>query len=180
MEINTGDAEPVKQGMRRMPFAVRSEVARQLETMQQSGVVQPLKSPWSSPVVMVRKRDGTHKFCVDYRKLNAITKPNTFPLPRIDDLLDQLGQAKYFSLVDLAAGYWQIRMGEQSKEKTAFATPQGLFEFCVMPFGLTNAPSVFQCLMNRVLMGLNPADGPGFVTIYIDDVLIYSKSLKEP
>ena len=179
MEINTGDAAPVKQGMRRMPFAVRSEVARQLGTMQQSGVIQPSKSPWSSPVVMVRKRDGTHRFCVDYRKLNAITKPDTFPLPRIDDLLDQLGQAKYFSLVDLAAGYWQIRMSEQSKEKTAFATPQGLFEFCVMPFGLTNAPSVFQRLMNRVLMGLNPADGPGFVTVYIDDVLIYSKSLRE-
>ena len=128
---------------------------------------------------MVRKRDGTHRFCADYRKLNAITKPDTFPLPGIDDLLDQLWQAKYFSLVDLAARYWQIRMSEQSKEKTASATPQGLLEFCVMPFGLTNALLVFQCLMNRVLMGLNPADGPGFVTVYIDDVLMYSKSLRE-
>ena len=179
MEISTGNAEPVKQGMRRMPFAIRCEVARQLEDMQKSGVIQPSKSPWSSPVVMVRKRDGTHRFCVDYRKLNTVTKADTFPLPRIDDLLDQLGQAKYFSLVDLASGYWQIRMSEESKEKTAFVTPQGLFEFHVMPFGLTNAPSVFQRLMNGVLMGLNPTVGPEFVTVYIDDVLIFSKSLEE-
>ena len=103
---------------------------------------------------MVRKRDETHRFCVDYRKLNAVTKADTFPLPHIDDLLDQLGQARYFSLVDLASGYWQIRMSAESREKTAFATPQGLFEFCVMPFGLTNAPSVFQRLMSRVLMGV--------------------------
>ena len=122
--------------------------------MQESGVIQPSKSPWSSPVVMVRKRDETHRFCVDYRKLNAVTKADTFPLPHIDDLLDQLGQARYFSLVDLASGYWQIRMSAESREKTAFATPQGLFEFCVMPFGLTNAPSVFQRLMSRVLMGV--------------------------
>ena len=179
MEILTGDAEPVKQNMRRMPFAVRCEVARQLEAMQESGVIQPSKSPWSSPVVMVRKRDGTHRFCVDYRKLNAVTKPDTFPLPRIDDLLDQLGQAKYFSSIDLASGYWQIRMSEESKEKTAFATPQGLFQFCVMPFGLTNAPAVFQRLMNRVLMGLNPTGGKDFVTVYIDDVLIFSTSLQD-
>ena len=103
---------------------------------------------------MVRKRDGTHRFCVDYCKHNVVTKADTLLLPSIDDLLDQLGQVKYFSLVDLATGYWQIRMSEQSRP---FATPQGLFEFCVMPFGLTNASSVFQHLMNRVLMGLNPA-----------------------
>ena len=179
MEISTGNVEPVRQGMRRMPFAVWSEVAKQLEAMQSSGVIQPSKSPWARTVVMVRKRDGTHRFCVDYRKLNAVTKADVFPLPRIDDLLDQLGQAKYFSLVDLASGYWQIRMSEESKEKTVFVTPQGLFEFCVMPFGLTNAPSVFQRLMTRVLMGLNPTNGPDFVTVYIDDVLIFSKSLEE-
>ena len=134
-----------------MPFAVRCEVVRQLEDMQKSGIIQPSKSPWSSPVVIVRKRDGTHsyRYCVDYCKLNTVTKADTFPLPRIDDLLDQLGQAKYFSLVDLASGYWQIRKSEESKEKTAFVTPQGLLEFCVMPFRLTNAPSVFQRL-NRL------------------------------
>ena len=168
MEIETAGAAPKKQPARRMPFAVRSEVAKQLRDMQAAGVVQPSSSPWASPVVMVRKRDGTHRFCVDYRELNAVTKADTFPLPRIDDLLDQLGEARYFSTLDLAAGYWQIRMHPDSAEKTAFITPQGLYQFQVMPFGLTNAPSVFQRLMERVLAGLNPENGPDFVAVYID------------
>ena len=94
MEINTGDAYPRKQRMRRMPFALWQEVARQLRSMQENGVIQPSKSPWASPVVLVRKRDGSHRFCVDYRSLNAVTKRDNFPLPRIDDLLDVLGQSK--------------------------------------------------------------------------------------
>ena len=88
-------------------------------------------------------KDGSHRFCVDYQQLNAVTKANTLPLPTIDDLLDQLGQCKYFSTLDLASGYWQIRVAPTSREKTAFITPQGLFEFLVMPFGLTNAPQSF-------------------------------------
>ena len=115
-------------------------MARQLRSMQEMGVIRPSSSPWASPVVLVRKRDGTHRLCVDYRGLNAVTRADTFPLPRIDDLLDQLGAAKYFSTLDLASGYWQIRMHADSVEKTVFVTPQGLFEFRVMPFGLTNAP----------------------------------------
>ena len=143
MEVDMGDAHPRRQPVCRMPFAVRQEVARQLKDMQQSGVIQPSSSPWASPVVMVKKKDGSHRFCVDYRPLNAVTKPDLFPLPRIDDLLDQLGQSHYFSTLDLASGYWQIRMHLDSVDKTAFITPQGLFEFRVMPFGLMNAPSVF-------------------------------------
>lgn len=142
-------------------------------------MIQPSNSPWASPVVMVRKRDGTHRFCVDYRELNSVTKADTFPLPRIDDLLDQLGAARYFSTLDLASGYWQIRMHPDSVEKTAFTTPHGLHEFRVMPFGLTNAPGVFQRLMERVLAGLNPPDGAAFVVVYIDDVLVFSRSLEE-
>ena len=179
MEIDTGGAPPKKQAARRMPFAVRSEVAKQLRTMQEAGVIQSSNSPWSSPVVKVRKRDGTHRFCVDYRELNSVTKADTFPLPRIDDLLDQLGEARYFTTLDLASGYWQIRMHPDSVEKTAFITPQGLHEFRVMPFGLTNAPGVFQRLMEKVLAGLNPEEGPDYVVVYIDDILVFSRTLED-
>ena len=173
LEIDTGDSPSKRQPLRRMPFAARQEVAKQLHKMQRDGVIQPSQSPWASPVVLVQKKDGSQRFCVDYRGLNSVTKLDTFPLPRIDDLLDQLGESKYFSTLDLASGFWQIRVHPNSQEKTAFVTPQGLFEFRVMPFGLCNAPSVFQRLMQRVLMGLNPAEGPDFVSVYIDDVLVF-------
>ena len=143
MEIDTGDAHPRKQRVGRLPFALRQVVAQQLRDMQEQGVVQPSKSPWASPVVLVKKRDGTHRFCVDYRGLNAVTKPDSFPLPRIEDLLDVFDQANYFSSIDLASGFWQIRMHPKSQEKTAFVTPHGLYEFRVMPFGLMNAPAIF-------------------------------------
>jgi len=178
-EIHTGEAKPQKQRARRMPFTVRQEVSYQLKKMQEAGVIQPSHSPWASPVVLVRKRDGSHRFCVDYRELNSVTRPDTFPLPRIDDLLDQLGKARYFSTLDLAAGYWQIKVHPNSQEKTAFVTHEGLHEFRVMPFGLTNAPAAFQRLMQQVLMGLNPEDGHPFVSVYIDDIIVFSSSLEE-
>ena len=174
-----GDIAPKKVVARRMPFAVRQEVAKQLQKMQESGVIEPSDSPWSSPVVLVRKKDGSLRFCVDYRELNKVTRKDTYPLPRVDDLLDQVGHSKYFTTLDLASEYWQIRVAPYSCEKTAFVTPHGLFQFRVMPFGLTNAPAVFQRLMHKVLMGLNPTDGNQFVSVYIDDVLIYSTSLNE-
>ena len=179
LDIDTGDTTPKRQRVRRMPFAVRKEVARQLKIMQGTGVIQPSCSPWASAVVLVRKKDGSHRFCVDYRNLNSVTKLDSYPLPRIDDLLDQLDQSLYFSTLDLASGYWQIRVHRHSVPKTAFISPQGLFEYRVMPFGLTNAPSVFQRLMQRVLMGLNPTDGPEFVSVYIDDVLVFSRTLED-
>ena len=154
MEIETGDARPIRQHPRRMPYSDREEVARQLKKMQEMSVIQPSKSPWSSPVVLVRKKDGSHRFCVDYRKLNSVTKADNYPLPRIDDLLDQLGKSNYFSTLDLASGFWQIKVHQNSQERTAFSTPHGLFEFQVMPFGLTNAPSVFQRLMQQVVQVL--------------------------
>ena len=179
MEIHTGDATPRKVPARRMPFAVRQEVAKQLRDMQQASVIQPSSSPWASPVVIVRKKDGTYRFCVDYRALNAVTKADTFPLPRVDDLLNQLGDSTFFSTLDLASGYRQVRVDPGSMEKAAFVTPQGLYEFHIMPFGVTNAPAVFQRLMARVLSGLNPEDGPDFVSVYIDDILIFSWTLEE-
>ena len=130
-------------------------------------------------MVLVRKKDGSLRFCVDYRKLNSVTKPDVFPILRIDDMLDQLGKSKYFSTLDLASGYWQMRKDPDSQEKTAFVTPQGLYEFLVMPFGLINAPSTFQQMMQKLLTGLNPANGPDFVSVYVEDVLIFSETLEE-
>ena len=177
--IDTGDARPIRHPLRRTPFAAKQEIACQLHKMQSAGVIQPNNSPWASPVVLVKKRDNTYRFCVDYRSLNALTKSDAFPLPRMDDLLDQLGQLKCFSTLDLAAGYWQIPVDERSKEKTAFATQDGLFEFPVMPFGLTNAPATFQRLMQQFLSGLKSRDGADYVSVYVDDVLIFSRSVEE-
>ena len=114
---------------------------------------------------------------MDY--INSLTKADTFPLPRIDELLDQLGKARYFSIIYLASGFWQIKVHPDSQEKTAFVTPQGLFHFKVMPFGLTNAPAVFQRLIQQVVICLNPDDGPDFVSVYLDDILVFSESLSD-
>ena len=178
MTIDTGDALPRRQPVRRTPFAVRREVARQLREMQSQGVIEPSSSPWASPVVLVRKKDGFLRFCID-RHLNLVTKPDVFPLPRMDDLLDQLGQSKFFTTLDLASGYWQVKVHPGSREKTAFITHQGLYEFRVMPFGLTNVPAVFQRLMQGVLAGLNPPEGPDFVSVYLDDVIVFSWTLDD-
>ena len=179
LEIDTGDSPSKRQPLWRMPFVARQEVVKQLDKMQRDGVIQPSQSSWASPVVLVQK-DRSHRFCVDYRGINSVTKPDPGHLSASPyRRLDQLGESKYFSTLDLASGFWQIRIHPDSQEKTAFMTPQGLFEFRIMPFGLCNAPSVFQRLMQRVLMGLNPAESPDFVSVYIDDVLVFSRTLKE-
>ena len=147
--------------------------------MLEQNVIQPSNSPWASSVVLVWKKNGSLRFCVDYRGLNSVTKPDRFPLPRIDDMLDQLGEMKHFSTLDLASGYWQVCMSRTAREKTAFVMQQGLFEFRVMPFGLMNAPAVFQHLMQQVIGVLNLLEGLNFVSVYIDDLLVYSKTLEE-
>ena len=177
--IDTGDAQPRKQPARRIPFAVREEVSKQIDEMESNRIIQPSSSAWASPIVLVRKKDGGMRFCVDYRQLNLVTKKDTYPLPRIDDRLDQLGNARFFSTLDLAAGYWQIRMAPEAQEKTAFVTHQGLYEFEVMPFGLTNAPAAFQRLMEQILLPLNPKHGAEFVNVYVDDVIVFSSSLED-
>lgn len=118
--------------------------------MQASDIIQPSCSPWGAPVVLVRKRDGGPCFCVDYRRLNDLTRKDAYPLPRIDDALDSLHKACWFSTLDLASGYWQVEIDPKDRHKTAFVTRQGLFEFNVLSFGLCNAPSTFQRLMDVV------------------------------
>ena len=136
---DTGDATPQKQPVRRVPYAAWQELANLLKSMQKSKVIQPSNSPWASPVVL----DGTLRLCVDYCKLNSVTKGDAFPMPRIDDLL---GQSKYFTTLDLKSGYWQVKAHPDLCEKTAFITQGGLYKFRVMPFGLANAPALFQRL----------------------------------
>ncbi|KAK8786810.1 hypothetical protein V5799_023415 [Amblyomma americanum] len=143
--------------------------------MLNDGIIQPSNSPWSSPVVLVKKKDGTLRFCVDYRKLNSVTKKDVYPLPCIDDSLDRLRQAKYFSSVDLRSGYWQIEVDERDREKTAFVTPDGLYEFRVLPFGLCCAPATFQRMMDTVLTGLKWQT----CLVYLDDVIIFSTTFSE-
>ena len=126
MDINHLNANPIQQPPRRVPFAVRTEIATQLKDMQRKGVIEPSSSAWASLVVLVRNKEGSNRFCVDYRKLNSVTEKDLFLLPRIDDLLDELGKSHYFSTLDLSSGNW---MEPSAKEKTAFVTPQGLYQF---------------------------------------------------
>ena len=173
-DIHTGDHDPVKLRPYRVPLQDRGVVDKAIDEMLKAGVIRRSQSPWSFSLVIVSKKDGSKRLCVDFRKLNEITKKNSYPLPLIDDILSLLGKAKYFTSLDLKSGYWQVKMSEKDREKTAFACHRGLFEFNVMPFGLCNAPSVFMMLMNTVLEGLE-----GFACAYIDDILIFSETVEE-
>ena len=141
--IDTADHPPARQPPRRIPFSLRGKVYELVQDMLVQGVIVPSTNPWASPIVLVAKKDGTTRFCVDYRKLNAITKLDVYPLPVIDDSLDLLADTKFFSTLDLAPGYWQVGMAADSQEKTTFTTHVGWYEFTVMPFGLCNAPATF-------------------------------------
>ena len=173
--INTGNAAPVRQPPRRISPHRQEEVMALLADMENQGIIQPSKSPWASPVVLVQRKDNTLCFCVDYRKVNELTKKDAYPLPRVDDTLETLSGSKWFSTLDLLSGYWQVKVEECDRDKTAFVTKEGLYEFKVMPFGLSNAPATFQRLMDLTLAGLQWSH----CLDYLDDIIVMGHSFEE-
>ncbi|GJX73446.1 putative reverse transcriptase domain-containing protein [Tanacetum coccineum] len=168
-------ATPVARAPYRLAPSEMKELAEQLQELTDKGFIRPSSSPWGAPVLFVKKKDGSFRMCIDYRELNKLTVKNRYPLPRIDDLFDQLQGSSIYSKIDLRSGYHQLRVREEDIPKTAFRTRYGHYEFQVMSFGLTNAPAVFMDLMNRVCKPYLDK----FVIVFIDDILIYSKSKKE-
>ena len=174
--IPTGDARPKRLPPRRAPIHMREVVDEQVQELLNQGVVEPCYSSWAAPLVLVKKKDGSTRICVDYRALNEVTEKDGHPLPRIEDNLDALAGATVFSTLDLTSGYYQVEVAEEDRDKTAFVTGRGHhLRFVTMPFGLCNAPSTFQKLMERVLDGLQWQT----VVIYLDDVIVFSKSIED-
>ena len=169
------NAYPVKQRDYRRGASENATLKELLDQMLREGQIRPSTSPWASPVLLVKKSDGSWRFCVDYRALNAATKKNSYPLPDITTCLDQLHGARFFSSLDLRSGYHQIRMEPKSVPYTAFTTRYGSYEFLVMPFGLCNAPATFQSTMNSLLRPFID----NFLLVYLDDILIYSQSFEQ-
>ena len=173
--INTGPQPPIRQRPRRHPIGQRGEIKEQVQELLEKDLIEPTDSPWAANVVLVRKKDGTQRFCVDYRQLNAATIKDAYPLPRIDDTLDALSGVMWFSTLDLASGYWQVGLDEDAKAKSAFLADGGLYAWNVMPFGLCNAPATFERLMDKVLTGLHWET----LLVYLDDLIIFGKSIPE-
>jgi hypothetical protein len=174
--INTADAQPIRQRPRRQPFGKREAEKAEIDKMLKSNIIEPSNSAWASPVVLITKKDGSVRFCVDYRKLNEVTVKDSYPLPRIDDCLDALAGAKWFGTMDLLSGYWQLGLKtEEDRQKTAFCSSWGLYQFTVLSFGLTNAPSAFTRKMEQCLSGLQWTEA----VVFMDDTIVPSTTFEE-
>ncbi|KAL1138339.1 hypothetical protein AAG570_008403 [Ranatra chinensis] len=169
--VDTGDSKPIKQRYYPVSPVLERAMHAEMDEMLLAGVVEPSKSAWSSPVVMIRKKDGSYRFCVDYRKVNAVTRRDAYPVHYVNHILDRPRNARYFSSLDAKSAYWQVPLSEESKERTAFTVPgTGLFQFTRMPFGLHNSPATWQRLIDQVL-------GPELerhVFVYLDDIIVCS------
>ena len=173
--IPTKDVQPIKQPLRRVPYHMQKEMDEQIDKLLEKDVITPSKSPWASGIVLVKKKDGSKRFCVDYRRLNDVTIKDAYPLPRIDESLDQLAGSKWFSCLDMNSGYWQVELDQDDRKKTAFISRKGLFEFKVLPFGLCNAPATFERLVEIVLAGLHWTT----CLVYLDDIIVCGKTFDE-
>ena len=174
-KIDTGDHKPIKIPPRRLPFAQREIVEKEIQKMLDNNIIESSESPWSAPLLLVEKKDKSWRFCVDYRQLNKVTKKDAYPLPRIDESLDALAGASWFSTLDLVSGYWQCEMEDKDKPKTAFTTHMGLFQFQVLPFGISNAPSCYERLMELVLRGLRWEK----CLCYLDDIIVFGSDFEQ-
>ena len=172
--IYTKGGFPIRQQPYRIPYMYREAVQKEIELMLKEDIIEPSNSEWASPLVIVRKKDNTIRLCVDYRKLNAETQVDAYPMPRIDDILDQVGQAKFITTLDLAKGYWQVPVAKEDRHKTAFVSPRGLYQFKMLPFGLCGAPATFQRMMDQVIRGMDK-----FASAYLDDLIIFSASWED-
>ena len=173
--IDTGTNRPFKQALRRHPMAYLSIIDEHVDKMLANDICEPSHGPWASNVVLVEKSDGTLRFCIDYRQLNNLTVKDSYPLQRIDTCFDALGDAKFFSTLDLRQGYWQVENDPETADKTTFITRKGAFKFKVLPFGLSNAPAVFQRLMNLVMRGLTWEA----CLVFLDDIVVMSTTFEQ-
>ncbi|CAH0556831.1 unnamed protein product [Brassicogethes aeneus] len=173
IELLSG-SKPIKQRYYQVSPPKQQIIDEEIDKMLKAGIIEPCKSPWSSPVCLVRKKDNSYRFCIDYRQLNAVTKKDSYPIPYVASILDRLRDARYLSSLDIKSAYWQVGLAESSRDFTAFTVPNGLYRFKVMPFGLTNAPATWQRLIDTVL----GPDLQPFVMVYLDDVIIVTKDFE--
>ena len=170
-DIDTGDEKPIYQRPYNTPVALRASVDKEIDWLQERGFIRPSSSPWASPMVTVRKADGSARLCVDFRKVNGLTRQTPFYMPRVEEVLEGVGRAQYISKLDLSKGYYQVQLTQQAIPKTAFTSHRGTFEFTRMPFGVKNAPAAFQSLMQRIL-----SDQGEWATAYMDDIVVFSRT----
>ena len=167
-DVDVGNADPVKQHRYRLNPKKQQYLKEEINYLFENDFIEPSNSSWSSPCILVPKPDGSYPVCTDYRKVNSVTKTDTFPIPRMEDCIDKVGKAKYVTKFDLLKGFWQVPLTDRAKEISAFVTPYGLYQYKVMPFGMKNSPASFQRLINKVIADLEGCEA------YIDGVIIYS------